>query len=157
MHTARSSAKIFFILDFVLSFFGRTVYNKRACLDCMGLGSAMPRCSASYAGASFLVIIPIKVYRWKPPRGILFHKQHKRKSPHCFPKQRGDSLFGLCVLTDSTILPQMKEQRKPPGGINFIHEICRKYRSSPGTAFCRLTGESSWLRCFRRSIRRCRN
>jgi len=52
------------------------------------VGLASPRCSVRYAGATFLYIISIFLYRRKPPRGM-YISDFQRKAPHCFPKQCG--------------------------------------------------------------------
>jgi hypothetical protein len=63
----------------------------------------------------FVLIITIEKMWYKPPRGIKISLV-KRKPPYCFPKQYGDFLLGLSVLTDGIILPRLLFQWKPPLG-----------------------------------------
>jgi hypothetical protein len=62
-----NSAKIFFISNFVLSFFGRTVYNNCACLY-FAIWVGTPRCGASHTGASCVYYIDIHIVM-EAPRG----------------------------------------------------------------------------------------
>jgi hypothetical protein len=66
----------------------------------------------------FVLIITIEKMWYKPPRGIKISLV-KRKPPYCFPKQYGDFLLGLSVLTDGIILPRLLFQWKPPWGMKF--------------------------------------
>jgi hypothetical protein len=61
----RNSAKIFFISNFVLSFFGRTVYNICACLY-FAIWVGTPRCGASHTGASCIYYIDIFIMMEAP-------------------------------------------------------------------------------------------
>jgi hypothetical protein len=66
----RNSAIIFFISNFVLSFFGRTVYNVFACLY-FAIWVGTPRCGASHAGASCVYYIDIFIVM-EAPSGDVF-------------------------------------------------------------------------------------
>jgi hypothetical protein len=104
MTAARSSAKSFFILVFVLSFFGRTVYNNNACLDCLDWGWQRPGVVTAMPGhLSYLFIITASNLSYKPPRGMNILRV-QRQPPYCFPKQHGGCLFVLSVLTDICIV-----------------------------------------------------